>query len=83
MDDAQERRIERALRDTERALVARGYSARQAQAAVKTARKWAWGIAQKLEPQIRDQGFENLLLSRLGTADVWIERTREGQSRAR
>ena len=83
MTPEREQRIARALLSAEQALCARGYSAGQARAAVKTARTWAWGVARQLSPQIRDQGFEDLLMRRLGTADVWIERTREGMARAR
>lgn len=77
MEPDREVRVARALFDAERALCARGYTTQQAAAAVKTARKWAWGIAQQLSPQIRDQGFEDLLRRRLDTADVWIDRSRE------
>lgn len=81
MDPDREVRVARTLFAAEQALCARGYSAPQAAAAVKTARKWAWGVAQHLSPQIRDQGFEDLLGRRLATADVWIERTRAGMRR--
>jgi hypothetical protein len=45
---------------------------------VKTARKWALGIADKVSPEIRDQTYEDLLRHRLESADVWLERMREG-----
>ncbi len=81
MDPDREVRIARAIFDTERALCARGYTTQQSAAAVKTARKWAWGIAQQLSPQIRDEGYEDLLRRRLDTAYVWIDRSREGMRR--
>lgn len=78
MDPDRERRVVAAIDRTERTLWARGYTAAQAAAAVKTARKWAQGIAAQLSPEIKDQAFEELLNKRLATAANWLERTREG-----
>ncbi len=80
MDPEREARIVAAIHNTEVALWAKGYSSEQAAACVKTARKWAQGIADKVSPEIRDQTFEDLLRHRLTTAEKWIERTREGVS---
>lgn len=63
---------------TEVTLWAKGYTAEQAAACVKTARRWAQGIADKVSPAIRDQTFEDLLRHRLESADTWLERMREG-----
>lgn len=81
MEADREQRIARALYDAEVGLCARGYTAAQAAAAVRTARAWAWGIARVVSPAIRDQAFEDLLGRRLRTAAVWIERSRAGVGR--
>lgn len=78
MDPLREARIIAATHEAEVRLWGKGYTSVQAAACVKTARKWAKGIADQLSPAIRDQAYEDLLTRRLGNAERWLERTREG-----
>lgn len=83
MDPIREGRIIAAIADAEQTLWAKGYSVPQAAACMKTARKWASGIADQVSPEIRDQVFEDLLRRRLVNAERWLERQREGVAGAK